>query len=164
MPKDYSMAGLVLSYATFRKIIEVYLKKVILEVVAGNAGNLHSLGKICMIRAERDFRKTNQLKVDWGKTRKQEKVWNEEKQKMMYPKRIYFTDDHWCRVNWVKSAVTNISVYEFQPTLPNGPTGGFIGEVTRQLKVNPLLKYLYLYRPIKDSKEIKKHRFKKQVQ
>lgn len=158
----YSMAGLVMSYEIFRKIIEVYFKKAIGYIVQGEALHINALGKFCMVRAERDFRKTNQLKVDWGKTRKQEQVWNEQKQKFVSPKLIYFTDDDWTRVKWFKNRIKNDSVYEFSPAKSDSDSiTGFRGAIKAGFNEDPLRKFNYLFAPIRDVEDIKRKPFKK---
>ena len=73
----------------------------------------------------------------------------------VFPKRIFFTEDDWCRISWIRLGVQNISVYEFKPSRKKSDgTGGFLGEFTRQMAADPLLKYRYLYRTISQPKQL----------
>lgn len=140
------------SYPRFRRTIEYYFDLAKKAIIQGDCINMTSnVGKICIKRVERDFRKIKQCKIDWGKTRKQPLVWSEEKQKMVYSKKIYFTSPEWHRIGWIKSRdIENESVYEFAPTQGNA-TGslGFTGEFISSERKDPLLKYRYLYNPLK---------------
>lgn len=160
-----SMAGLVTSYEIFRKVIEDWFKRAVAAIIGGELIQITHVGKFCMVRVERDFRKKSQLRVDWGRTKKQDKIWSEEKQKMVYPKLIMHTDDDWCRVRWYKPGVTNDTVYEFVPTeASSGGKGGFLGKLTEALKFNPQLKFLYLFNPIRDKEDYPVRKtFKQQV-
>lgn len=156
----HSQQGLVNSYEIFRKIIEEYLAKARQAIINGEAVHFAHIGKICAKRVERDFRKKTQRMIDWAKTKKQTKVWNDEAGKEIYPKYFYFADDDWCRIGWIKANIKNDTVYEFDPSGPNSlGKGGFRKEFSNALKHDPLLKYKYLYAPIK---EFSKRRFKSQ--
>jgi hypothetical protein len=143
---------LVISYPVFRKTMETYLNRAKRSIIQGEALNvLGGVGKICARRVERDFRKKNQRRVDWHKTRQQPMIWSEEKQKMVYKTIIFFTNDDWCRIGWSKNGrVKNETVYEFVPANRNsGGTSGFKLEFTEALKKDPLLKYKYLFNPLR---------------
>lgn len=147
----HSSQGLVNSYEIFRGIIELYLSKAKSAIINGEAVHFTHIGKICARRVERDFRKTTQRKVDWGKTRRQTKVWSDDAGKMVYPRKIYFAEDDWCRIGWNKVGIPNETVYEFDPAGPNSKgEGGFRVPFSQALAADPLLKYKYLYSPIKE--------------
>jgi len=145
----------VLSYPKFRRTIERYFDKAKRAIIQGEAINMGGgVGKICGKRVERDFRKKKQRKVNWHKTRQLEKVWDEEKQKMVYPYYVYFISSEWCRIAWVKNErIPNETVYEFAPASRNSAgTSGFKLEFSQAQKEDPLLQYRYLYNPLKLSK------------
>ncbi len=141
----------VMNYTRYRKIVENYLTRAKKAIINGEAVQFGRVGKICARRVERDFRRQRQRKVDWGKTRKQELVWSEEKQKLCYVKVIYYTTDDWCRIGWNRAdLVTNENLYEFKPSSEShDKKTGFEMEFSQALIKDPLLKYQYLYYPIK---------------
>lgn len=148
---SHSHQGLVISYEIFRKVIEEFLGKAKTAIINGDAVHFTHIGYICAKRVERDFRKKNQRIIDWGKTRKQEKVWNDEAGKEVFPRYIYYSDDDWCRIAWIKPGIKGETAYEFDPAAPNSKgTKGFRKEFSQAVKADPLLKYKYLYAPIKD--------------
>lgn len=140
-------------YIKFRKVIEQYLERARAAIINGEALNIGSgVGKICGRRIQRDFRKKTQQKIDWYKTKRlpNNLVWNEEKKKMVYKKKVYFTTDDWCRIAWHRfGMIRHETVYEFAPTTRNskGETG-FKMEFSQAQTKDPLLKYKYIYNPI----------------
>lgn len=144
------------SYPRFRKTIEHFFDRAKREIIEGNCINLNShVGKILGLRVQRDFRKPKQRKIDWNKTSKYPKVFSEEKQRMVFEKVIYFTDDDWCRIAWIKTGhLINQQVYEFVPTSRNSAgTTGFRLEFAQAQRADKLLQYRYLYSPIKLKKK-----------
>ncbi len=142
----------VFSYDKFRAIVEMFFRKAKIAIIQGDAISINKCGYICAKRVERDFRRKAQRKINWGKTRQQPLVWNEEKQKHVYAKVIYFTDDDWCRIAWFKPRIKNERYYEFEPTNPSSGSDntGFKTEFSNALIADPLLKYSYLFSTIKD--------------
>ena len=141
----------VMNYTKFRKTLEYYFDRAKRAIIQGECINMTShVGKICVKRVERDFRKGKQRRIDWFKTRQQPKVWSEEKQKMVYSRVIYFTSDEWCRIAWIKNgAIENETVYEFAPANRNSAgTSGFKLEFSEAQKADSLLKYQYLFNPL----------------
>jgi hypothetical protein len=139
----------VISYTTFRAIVERFFDRAKVEIIKGKAVSINGCGRICAKRVERDFRSKRQKMVDWGKTRQQTKIWSEEKQRMVYPKLVFFTSSDWIRIAWYKSTIRNNSYYEFRPTEGNKfNTGGFTGEISSALNEDKLLRYQYLYVPL----------------
>ncbi len=141
----------VMNYTKFRKTIEYFFDRAKRAIIQGDCINMTSrVGKICVKRIERDFRKGKQRRIDWAKTRKQPKVWDEEKQKLVYERVIYFTGNDWCRIAWIKNrALTNETVYEFLPAARNSAgTSGFKYEFSEAQRQDPLLKYQYLFNPL----------------
>lgn len=148
--KAYSMSGLVISYTEFRKIIADYFEKAKREIIKGNAININGVGKICVKRVERDFRKDRQRFINWAATKNQPKIWDEQLGRERYTKYIYFTTDDWCRIAWFKhTQLTNKTVYEFEPSNQSSSgVGGFKSEFSKALQSDKLLKYQYLYQQI----------------
>lgn len=142
----------VTSYTRFRKIIEHYFDRAKIAIINGQALHINQCGKICARRIERDFRKKKGKVINWHKTKQQPLVPNAEGG-LSYAKKIYFTDDDYCRVAWFKpndNGIPNASVYEFTPTGNDVDKAGFSGEFSTALKEDKLLKYRYLFAPIKD--------------
>jgi hypothetical protein len=140
----------VMNYTRFRKILEFYFDRAKTAIIQGEAISMRAkVGKICIKRVQRDFRKGRQRKVDWKKTNAQPKVWSEKSQKMVPAKIIYHTGNEWFRVGWAKNhMLPNESVYEFTPTSSNsGRTAGFKLELSTAIGADPFLKYKYLYSP-----------------
>jgi hypothetical protein len=141
----------VINYPKYRKTIEYFFDRAKQEIIQGNCINLTShVGKICVIRVQRDFRKAKQRKIDWGRTKKYPKVFSPEKGKDVYQNIVYFTSEDWCRIAWIKSTgLANQQVYEFSPSSRNSAgTTGFKFEFSQAQKEDKLLQYRYLYRPI----------------
>lgn len=148
---DKGIAIEVINYSKFRRTIEYYFDRAKTAIIKGECINMTSLvGKICVKRVQRDFRKGKQIRIDWFKTKQQEKVWVPELGRMAYPKMIYHTGDEWCRIAWIKNgALTNETVYEFAPAARNSAgTSGFKFEFSEAVKADPLLKFQYLYNPL----------------
>jgi hypothetical protein len=141
----------VVSYTKFRKIIEDYFDRAKTAIIKGEAIDMRGgLGKICAKRVERDFTSRKQRNmVDWKRTEKY-KVWDEEKEKFIYTKIIYYANDDWSRICWFRNGmVKNELMYEFKPS-GNSSKGinGFRGEFSQALRNDPLLKYRYLYHSV----------------
>lgn len=144
----------VITYPKFRRIIEVFFDKAKRAIIAGETYKIGSyLGKICARRVERDFRKKTQRRINWEATRRQPKIWNEEKQKEVYKHVIYYTDDDWCRIGWNKPENAGgegfSKFYEFKPTKDSRAGTGFAQQFTAALKADPILKYAYLFYPLR---------------
>lgn len=140
----------IASYSKFRKIVEHYFDRAKSAVIKGEAIDIYGgVGKICMRRVERDFRKPKQSQIDWGATKKQPLVWSEAKGKLCYKTIIYFTGDDWVRVGWNRNKrIKNEKAYEFKPAATSSiHTTGFTLELVNALKKDELLRYQYLYVP-----------------
>lgn len=148
----------VMTYSKFRKILEHFFDKAKREVINGGALVLPGgLGRILVKRVERDFRKKNQIKIDWNKTKKQPLIEDPDVPgKLKYEKHIYNTQPDWLRISWIKSkamVVENIGVYKFSPTNANKERGtGFKLELTAANNADPFLKYKYLFQGISNNK------------
>lgn len=138
----------VISYPVFKEILTEYFVRAKEAIIAGAELNLgNDLGIIAARRVERNHKNKA---VNWAETNKQPK-----NEKGKPSKIIYYTDDDWCRIGWVKSGkLKNHKNYQFVPTPDDARGGGFVKEFSRALMLNPLLKYKYKYYPyILDSKE-----------
>lgn len=141
----------VINYNSFRKLMEMYFDRAKIAIIKGDALDMTSgVGKILGRRVERDFRKKGQRRIDWGKTRKQPLVQNEETGTWHYKTLVYNTSDDWCRISWNKTKkLDNEIIYEFKPSAPNSNrTGGFRLEFSNALMRDPLLKYKYQFKPV----------------
>lgn len=150
--KAFSRSGLVICYTDFRKIIEQYLLHARLAIIQGEAVDLMSfLGKLCARRVERNFR--TQRKIDWGASKKYRRV-DPVTGKVKYARVVRVTTDDWCRIGWHKTAkIKNEYFYEFMPS--EGSREGSLGFkqlFSGALNRDPLLKYRYLYAPLKPKK------------
>jgi hypothetical protein len=145
----YERSGLVIDYAQFREIIELYFDKARREIIRGSAVLINGVGRIYIKRIERDFRRKNNKPIDWSKTAKYLVV-DEATGKKTYTKIIYRTSDDYCRINWRKTALVNQSVYEFVPSHGSKTSvSGFKTEMAKALTEDKLLKYQYAFEPIK---------------
>ena len=148
----YERSGLIIDYAQFREVIELFFDKARREVIKGNAILISGLGRIYVKRIERDFRRKNNKPIHWGKTSKY-LVIDPVTGKKSYSKIIYSTSDDYCRINWRKSTFTNQSVYEFLPSHGSKTSSsGFKPELSKALNENKLLRYQYILEPIKYNK------------
>lgn len=138
---------IVFSFSRFRQIVDEFFLAAKVCVIEGEAVNLgNHIGKICARRVERNHANKQ---VNWGRTNLQEKIWSEEKQKMVPKKMIYFTEDDYSRIGLHKTGrVKNETVYEFVAAENNSTGTGFKQEFVRALNKNPLLKYRYIYFPL----------------
>lgn len=136
----------VLNYDMFRYLVEQFFSRAKLAIINGEAVNIPNVGRICAKRIQRDFRSKNKP-IDWGRTNAAGRDENGK-----YKKMYYFTEDEYCRIGFFKMAILNIHVYQFKPTNPGmtNREGGFNKEFSRALTNDPLLKYRYLYCPLRD--------------
>jgi hypothetical protein len=140
----------ILSYETFRGVMETYFELAKEKIIAGECLDMTSgVGKIAPRRIQRNHgRKT----INYARTKLQPKVWSEEHGREIRKKIIYYTNDDWCRIGWHKFAkIKNESVYEFSITRNNKEyckNLSFNQQLNIALKANPLLKYKYIYYPL----------------
>lgn len=147
--KIYKGNTVVLTYKVFRETMDVFFNLAKERICQGDTLVFkRSLGSIRARRVERNHANPT---VNWARTMAQEKVWNEEKQKFVAAKRIFYTGDDWFRIGWHKPKYPSkeMVVYEFRPTkaLKNGK--GFDQMLTKALRENPYLKYQFIYYPLK---------------
>lgn len=124
---------IVMSYTTFRSIIEKVNKLIVDTVLRGEKVYFgRSLGHIQGSRIERNYNKkiinfteTNKLRLETGDNNV----------------KVYHTSDTYCRIAWKKlRTLANSSIYEFKPTKG---AKGFRKTFSRALTDNPLLQYVF---------------------
>lgn len=133
----------VINYERWGQIMHAYFKHAKQAIINGQSLTIGPLGRLEPRMTERNH---NNPKVDWGETAKQPKVLND-KGKLVPKVIIYFTDDAWLRIAWVKGKVQNILFYAFRPTANSKNKKGFAGEFAQANKDNPQLRYVYPYYP-----------------
>lgn len=139
----------VIDYTQFKKIVEQLFNNAKTAMIKGEAFNLPHCGKIYVMRIQRDFR-SKKRPVDWGKTMQRNTEFDENG-KRIYKKLYYFNADDYLRVAWIKSKIPNQTWYEFVPACGDRHRmAGFKLELGLANKKDPLLKYQYLFAPLKD--------------
>jgi hypothetical protein len=138
----------VFTYAKFREICETYFELAKEAIIKGEALDMTSgVGKICARRVQRNH---THKTINYARTKLQPKVWSDEHGKEIRKKIIYYTNDDWCRIGWHKfGKMKNETVYEFTITKNSKEGICFNQQLDKALKANPLLKYKYLYYPLK---------------
>jgi hypothetical protein len=149
--KEENLQLLVLSYPLFVRVFETFFTEARKRIIQGEAVNINNCGRILASRVER--RHGGRRMINRAATKKQPLVWNEAKNKFSYAKIIYYTDDDWCRIDWLKKRIRNCSFYTFQPTDSSSSTQeirtlGFRQEFSDALTKNKLLKFKYWYQPV----------------
>lgn len=146
----------VLSYRVFMDTMKTFFDLAKTSVVYDGQA-LKLLGRLGSIAARRVERDHSKKVINYERTKQQPKVWNEEKQKEVPSKIIYFTTDDWCRIGWhkVRRWVQNLNVYEFRPAKDLRSGKGFDQIMVRALTENPSIKYKYKYYPLKKRKTVK---------
>lgn len=141
----------IMNYNWFRKLVEHYFDRAKQAVIKGEAIDItNSVGKIVACMVQRDFTKKAQRRVNYGATRKQPRVWDERLGKSVPETIIYFVNDDWCRIKWMKTKnLAGELSYEFKPAAANAKrTSGFKLEFSESLQKDPLLKFRYLFNPV----------------
>lgn len=141
----------VFSYDIFKNIIDTYFQLAQDAIIEGKALDMtNGIGKIAARRVERNH---THRTINFNKTKLQPKVWSEELGKEVRKKIIYHTMDDWCRIGWHKyGKLKNETVYEFTITKGNKDycnVLSFSQKLNTALLAKPLLKYKYIYYPIK---------------
>jgi hypothetical protein len=150
---------LVISYTLFRKVIEVFFTEARKAIIyKGEAVHINECGRILAIRVQRNHAKEKKP-INWALTRKQPLVWDEALNRFRYKKTIYYTNDDYSCISWAKLAVRNSYFYTFEPTRESSTSQGgskmpgFRKEFGKALTNNKLLKFKYLYHPLKYRKK-----------
>lgn len=140
----------VINYEIFRTIIEDYLNLAKKAIINGECLYLSSVGRICAKRIQRDFR-GKKKSVDWKRSHAAGVTTVDGKKKF---NKLYFrTEDDYCRIGWFKAAIENISMYMFLPAKPgisDREGGGFSKQFSNALISDPLLRFKYLFCPLRD--------------
>ena len=131
----------IIDYPMFQKILQTYYTLAKTVIIQGGEFNLgNNLGVIAARRVERNHKNKS---VNFVETAKQPRKENGKPERV-----IYYTDDDWCRIGWVKSRkIQDQTFYEFRPTSNDMRGGGFKHEFSQALQKNPLLKFKYKYYP-----------------
>lgn len=131
----------VISYPVFREVLAVYFTEAKTVIIEGGEVNLgNNLGVIAARRVERNHKNRA---INFAETAKQPKKENGKPAKI-----IYWTDDDWIRIGWIKSGkIANVKNYAFVPTPDDTCGGGFKAEFSRANMADPLLKYKYRFFP-----------------
>lgn len=149
----------IISYATFKGVIERFCIKAKQFIINGESINIPYCGIIAAKRIERDFRAQNKS-IDWKRTTEAGYTMVDGKKK--YNKVFYHITNEYCRIGWFKPMVKNtaqggayITVYVFDPTASSSPqqenaTIGFKQEFSQAIMKDPFLKFKYIYCPIRD--------------
>lgn len=141
----------VFNYKKFREVIELYFTLAKTAVINGAALDITSgVGRIAARRVERDHSKRS---INFFKTKQQPKVWSDKLNREVRARIIYYTSDDWCRIGWHKfGRLKNESGYEFAITKSNKAYCkqlSFGQQFDKALKENPLLKFKYVFYPLK---------------
>lgn len=143
----------VINFDRWKDIISYYFISAQDRIIQGEAlvmGNY--VGKIQARRVERNHAKKT---IDFHKTGLQPKV-ADENGKLKPEKIIYFTDDDWIRIGWVKTGkIPNETVYRFKPAQGDSTVNGFKEKFSSANSKNPALKYTYTFYPFDRVKKLK---------
>lgn len=144
----YKGNRVVITYKTFSESMHTFFELAKERVCQGDT--LVFKGRLGNIRARRVERNHAKPTVNFARTAAQPRVWNEEKQKTVPSKVIYYTDDDWCRIGWHKGKFpeTPFVYYEFRPTKDLRSGRGFNQMLTKALNERPFLKYKFIYYPL----------------
>ena len=132
-----------MSWYLWKDAIERYYYKAKDAIIQGEVFRIGSgVGKIRAIRVERDF---SSKTVDWASTFSQNEF-----DDAGHLKKIFYTDDDWCRIEWRKfKMLANETSYRFTPAGKNVTTKkGFRTEFSQALKKDPTLKFRYKFFPL----------------
>lgn len=129
----------VINYPRFRKIVETWCSKATDYIIEGEKVSFgYELGYLAARVVERNF--SNRV-VDWGRTKKRRIELGQPDNKKIL---IYYTDQDWCRVGWVKSYRTrNIALYKFVPAGKTIKGDSFIQRFSKAIQTRPTLKQRY---------------------
>lgn len=147
-------SGLVLyiDFPTFKEILKTHNEELQDRLILGDKFRISpKLGYLEIREISRNFGKK---RVDFGETNKRKRellkqgytkedlyhVKDNPESKLKYV--VYYLDDSYSLVYWVKGKFPNCSVYNFKPS--NGQKGkGFKNNISKTLKEKPFLKSLY---------------------
>jgi hypothetical protein len=134
---------IVLTYDRWFNIMASYLEQARKSIIDAERLSMGKLGWIHAKRIERNFRNK---KINWKETNKQEKVFDQEKQRMVPVRKIYYTGDDYCRVGWSERKGHAV-LYKFIPTYSSRQRVGFKQQFSNANIQNPVLKLKYIYYP-----------------
>lgn len=135
----------VINYDRWMNVMNAYFGKARKMIIQGCA--LHMMGSLGRIEPRCIERNHSNRRINWHETKKQPLV-SAGDGKMRYEHIIYFNEDSYVRIGWVKTRrITGERSYEFQPSGNNINGNGFVQEFSRANKMNPALQLNYPYYP-----------------
>ncbi len=144
LESDKTKVKIIIDYKKFKEVITLYNTKAGKKIIEGKKVNLLSgLGYLGARIVERNH---NKKTVNWGETNKlRDENGNLPLDKEGKKILVYFIDDDWLRVAWIKSSgIRNLSVYSFEPA-SGQPGKGYSFEFSNANKNNPTLRLKYDY-------------------
>lgn len=142
----------LLTFTRWCNIVNTMIFEARDRIVNGEALLMPYLGVIHGKRIERNFRNRH---INWAETKKQPKVYNKELDKVVYARKIYYTEEDYCRIGWTRTNAatmqkTNLRRFKFVPTSSNTQgKRGFKTQFSNAQYKDPLLKLKYIYYPYK---------------
>lgn len=137
----------VMNYARWKAMMLAYFESAKIRIIEHGEG-LSLGGHLGMIRAKRCERNHLNKQVNFLETAKRPKVWDEQKQKMVPDKLVFWVDADYIQIGWKKYKYrTNEKYYEFEPS-SGDDAKGFKDQFSTANKLNPLLKFCYQYYPL----------------
>jgi hypothetical protein len=142
----------LLTFTRWSNIVNTFIFEARDRIVDGEALTMHQLGVIHGRRVERNFRNKH---INWAETKKQPKVYNETLGREAYVRKIYHTEDDYCRIGWerrnaARTSNNQLKKFKFVPTSSNtNGKRGFKTQFSTAQFNNPRLKLKYIFYPYK---------------
>jgi hypothetical protein len=133
---------ILLTFDRWFNIMTVFFAEAREKIIQGERLSLYQGGFIHAKRIERNFRNK---RVNWKETMRGEMRFDEEKQKNVPVRKVYYTEEDYCRIGW--SAKGHVPGYKFSPTNSSKSKVGFKQQFSQHLIRNPHLKLSYIYYP-----------------
>lgn len=135
----------VMNYDRWMDVLAGYFMSARTHITHGEPLNLgNDLGRIEGKRVERNFANK---KINFRATAERPKVMGENG-KLRPDIIIFYTDDDWVRISWVKSKhLTNETAYKFVPCAGDKNKDGFKEQFSNANMQNPSLKFKYRFHP-----------------
>lgn len=135
----------VMNYNTFQTIVGEYYERAKLAIIEGEVLSLGPLGRMHILRIQRNPHK---FLVNHYKTKQYPLITCPETGRLKREKVVYYTDEDYCRVNWIKAkAIKHILFYAFCPTKNLKSNNGFNQLLSSAIKNSKTLRYKYIYKP-----------------
>lgn len=133
----------LLTYNRWFNIMNVFFAHARVRVIDGYRLDMFGMGYIHGKWIERNYRNK---RINWKATVAEGTVYDEEKGKNVFKKKVYFTEPDYCRIGW-SNRRNNLTSYKFSPTNSSHSKKGFKEQFSDAHKANPNLKLSYLYYP-----------------